>query len=265
MRTPLLFLSLLLLTGCAMDASRLHDLNPQASDFPSALASEYEAYADSEKEQGHFLSANHFANKGLKALAGETVDPEDAENIPEAAEGRATLLKLLTPEIKKDAPQQAARAQLLFDCWQHELRKKQDQEQSPCADAFKSGLSELQEAADPLIYGQEITETISFAPQSADIDSNGINTIKSVAHKVSGVQHYRVQLDAYVTSATQRKLTDTRIAAVRRALINEKVSERSIHSKKTSISKAVILSDDDDVDDKNITITVNSHSSSKGH
>ena len=106
MRHLALICSLFLLVGCTSEVQRLHDLNPPANDFPSALASEYQAYADSEAEQGRSWTAGHYADKGLKALKGEAVEPElpdtslSAQSQQELADARAQLMKLLTDDVK---------------------------------------------------------------------------------------------------------------------------------------------------------------------
>ena len=41
-------------------------------------------------------------------------------------------MALLTDDMKREVPQQLARAQLLFECWQHEIRKRINQGLAPC-------------------------------------------------------------------------------------------------------------------------------------
>ena len=57
---------LLILSGCTGNLAELHALAPASNDFPSALAAEYLAYGESEKEQGRPIIADKFAEKGLK-------------------------------------------------------------------------------------------------------------------------------------------------------------------------------------------------------
>ena len=271
MRHLALICSLLLLVGCTSEVQRLHDLNPPANDFPSALASEYQAYADSEAEQGRSWTAGHYADKGLKALKGEAVEPElpdtslSAQSQQELADARAQLMKLLTDDVKHAAPQQAARAQLLFDCWQHELAKKLDQEIAPCADEFHSTMQQLQEASDILVYGKIVRRTVAFAAKSTTLDAESLAIIKNIANELVNLPRYRVQLDAYIgVKSSQRKLTEVRLVAVRHALVKAGVNERRIHIRKARSAKIVVLSKDRlPMDTKKITITIKTQSQAK--
>jgi outer membrane protein OmpA-like peptidoglycan-associated protein len=272
MRHLALVFSALLLTGCTMGVHKLHDLNPSANDFNSALASEYSAYADSESEQHRYFAAEHYADKGLKALKGETVEPEtpDSSLAPEQqqelAEARATIMKLMTPQIKEVAPQQLARSQLLFDCWQHQLSKDLNQVQAPCGEEFKSSLAELQEASDPLVYGKESTQQIAFAFKSTRLDSAGAAALHDIAAGLQGKTRYTVELNAYIGKlAWQRKLSESRITVVRRALVKDGIPENHIRVRKQGSAKAVILSRDTvALNTKVVTVTVKTHKPTAG-
>ena len=89
-----------------------------------------------------------------------------------------------------------------------------------------------------------------------------------MAGTLSVLHNYRVQLDAYMgILASQRKLTEARVLAVRRALIEEGVNEHVIHThKKRGGKKAVLLGGEKlAVDTKKITITIKFHSQNGGH
>lgn len=272
MRRFTLLLCLLALTGCIGSVHRLRELNPSADDFPSALASEYQAYADSEMELNRLFSAEHYARKGLSALEGEAVEPDvpserltgsKRQNIEEA---REQLTRLLTDDMKRIAAQKLARAQLLYDCWLHELERNIDQEKAPCSEEFQSSISELQEIADTLTSGQESNHVIAFARKSTALDEQGKAVIKAVAEQVAHMPDYRVKLVIYSgRKLKQRQLTDKRVQMVRKALVNAGVKGRNIKIKKEGGSKVVILSRDGiAMDTKKVTIMVKIHQKSKG-
>ena len=273
MRQFSILFPLIILTGCAGSVQQLHELSPQANDFPSALASEYQSYADSESELGRSGGAEHFASKGLMALKGGAVEPDAVDaKLPEQTrteltEARSHLSKLLTDDVKRVAPQQAARAQLLYDCWQNEMTRRINQEQAPCADEFRSTIQQLQEVADPLIYGKTISRTISFAPKTTKLDDDSLATIKEVAGTLSTLRNYRVQLDGYIgRKASQRKLSETRLSAVKKALVKAGINEHVIHIKKEGSAKAVILRNSGmAVDTKKVTIIIKINSQTKEH
>ena len=246
---PLIFL--VALSGCANHVKQLRDLNPAANDFPSSLASEYQDYASSEYEQGRLFSAEHFAGKGLKALKGEQVEPEQVDgSLPEAdrnvlSESRTQLVKFRNEDMERVSPQKLAHAQLLFDCWQNELRKRLNQAKAPCAEEFHSTMAELQEVSDAIVFDKEASHSVLFSRKSTNLDKQGMAVIKSVAERVAGLPHYRVMLLAYTgRAAHQRHMTEERIAKVRRALVKAGVSEKHIAVKKEGGAKAVLISSD---------------------
>jgi len=267
MRRSALLFSLFLLTGCVGSVHRLRDLNPEAEDFPSALASEYQAYADSEMELGRLFSAEHYADKGLRALKGEVVEPDaPSERLSgakkqELVEARMQLTKVMTDDIKNSSPHKLARVQLLYDCWLHEIEKGIDQEKAPCGSEFRNDITTLQEAADAKVYGAESNKVVIFAAKSTTLDDAGKATVKEVADSVAGIPSYRIKLIIYSgRAAHQKQLTDARVSAVRKALVKAGVKDRHIRIKKEGGSKVVILSRDGiAMDTKKVTIMVKTH------
>jgi len=264
MRPLLPVLALVFLSGCGMQVKQLDAANPSANDFPSALASEYHDYADSEYEQGRYSSAGHFAGKGLDSLNGKSVDPDavngslPADEQKTLSDSRAQLVKFLNEDIKRVSPQKLAHAQLLFDCWQNELLKDISQTKAPCQEEFHSTMAELQEVSDNLVYGKETNHVVLFAAKSTSLDESALASIKEVAEHVKGMPHYRVLLVAYVGHRTsQRHLTEARLSAVRHALVKAGIADKHIRITKTGGAKAVVLSRDKiAMDTKKITIIV---------
>ena len=271
MRIVLPLLLLVALTGCATKVKELHELNPAANDFPSALAAEYHDYADSEYEQGRTSSAEHFAGKGLDALNGKPVELEAVNSsLPEAtqkivSDAHTQLVKFLNDDMKRVAPQKLAHAQLLFECWQNELLKDLNQVKAPCQEELHSTMAELQEISDALVYGKQTDHVIVFALKSTEIDAAGLAAIKDVAEQVKGLPHYRVMLLTYTGHrASQRHMSEARLANVKHALIKAGIAEKHIRIKKTGGAKAVVLSRDKvAMDTKKITIIVKTHDKTK--
>ncbi len=262
----LMIAPMICLTGCAGQVHKLHDLKPAATDFPSSLASEYQDYADSELEQGRTSIANHFASKGLDSLNGKVVEPEPVpKSLPEAnqqmlGEARAQLEKFLTDDIKAAMPQKLAHAQLLFDCWQNEERKKLDQEIAPCEAEFHASLAELQDVSDAKNLGQNSSYVVNFTSKSMVLDKQALATVDDVAKQIHGLQHYTVKLSTYVGKGhEQHRLSDTRLKAVRKALVKAKVGDKHIHVKKVSGNVVVLSRDKITLDSKKVTIVVKTH------
>lgn len=272
MRHVGLLLSLLFLTGCVGNLHQLKERNPEANDFNSALASEYMAFADSESEQGHVMTANYYAGKGLDALNGHKVEPETvSSSLSEKSQGdltaaRTQLVALLTDDMKKVSPQKLARAQLLFDCWQHQVAANANQDLAPCAAEYSSSIGELQDVSDLLFSGKENTYTIEFPHKSTRLSDENKATIKEIAEHLKSGGKYSIQLKAYTgILAWQRKLSEARINVVHRELVRDGVQNGSIHVKKhKGSSKAVILSrDTQERNTKKVIIKIQMHNQVK--
>lgn len=260
---PLLCLALL--TGCTSDLKALKELNPAADDFPGALAAEYRDFADSEAEQGHKASAEHFASKGIRAYHGIEVGPDAVDSSITGPQGtelsaaRAQLSRLLTPEVKKAAPKELARAQLVFDCWQQQIVAGLSEDKALCAAEFAPALSQLLEQAGPEVYDQAFRRSISFAPNSTALTEENKADISDVVCQLADMgKDYWVELRAYVgRKSSQRKLTEARISNVRRMLIKDGVHPHQIRVHREGAKRAVMLSRDNiPMNTKVVTITI---------
>lgn len=246
MRFLLAMAAMLALGGCSGGLAELKALNPQASDFDSSLAAEYLAYADSESELGHPLIAGHFASKGLAAHRHETVLPDRPDETQMAqVDVRPRLLAALTDDVKHVAPQKAARAQLLYDCWLSQSRDPSRAGLAPCGDEFGSAMNELQAVADNFVFGQELSHSIAFEPGSAALSAKGSAEIYAIAQHSKGMANYDILLTDHAEHKPQSLLlAQRRIAAIRRAFIKAGVDgARVIHSNQND-AKEVLLSTD---------------------
>ncbi len=240
------FTPLLLLSACTSSLQELKELEPKASDFSSSLAAEYLAYSESESEQGRTESAEHFAAKGVKAAKGEVVAPDIADN-RELAKQRVEFIKLVNDDMKHVAPQKAARAQMLFDCWNEQDNMKLVKDAS-CSEEFRQSFDELVDVAGNLLHGEDSQKTIRFIEGSSQLDSEEMVVVKEIAAHVTGLKNYNLELrgcrDVNGSGALARK----RVLAVRDALIGAGVPKAKIaFAKENTVGtsgSAVILSND---------------------
>lgn len=253
---------LMLLAACTSPLQRLESANPEANNFPTALASEYQSYAESESEQGHHRVAQHFAEKGVQALKGQTPPPELPDyNLPKRTQrrlafARTRLMDFLTPDMKRVAPQKLARAQLLFDCWQHQVARRLSENEVPCSEEFAAALSDLQSVQDGLRYGPEASHVITFAPGSTALDAKDLEIVEGVAQALKQKNYYIVELHTYMgRRSVQHSLSEERLMAVRQALIKAGVSHRGIRFKKEGGASTVLL-EGEPLTSKKITIIV---------
>ncbi|NBX03402.1 MAG: hypothetical protein EBR02_04970 [Alphaproteobacteria bacterium] len=271
----LLYAALLLpiLVACSDNVKKLKEANPNAEDYSSALAAEYLSYGESERELGHSSVGDYFAGKGLDALAGKAVLPDDIKKDLNPADtqsltsARRSLLALQTEDMKDVTPRKLARTQMLFDCWQRQLISHSNQELAPCADEFSSSLIELQDQADSFSTGKETHHMVSFAMKSAEVTSRGGKILDEIAERTKSYRRYGVQLDGHVEEfadgTVARGLALERMEAIRRALIVRGVADENIEvlrQKGRSHLAAVKLSSDKPRPQRSVTLTLRTYS-----
>lgn len=240
-----------LLAGCMQlgdPLDVLHDKNPDTSTYSSALASEYLAYAESLKQEGHPIRANKFAKKGVAALSDGDVAPEDK---PEFAQEKQELLALLTPDVKEVSPARAARAQIMYDCMA---------DGKPlCKDSFAQALNDLQPIADALVHGGENRYAAQFLPGSATLGDDARGVIALVAKRVANLGEYKVELAGPLK---KNALNTRRILAVEQALIDQGVNAGRITVHGRDRAREVILSvDKGDKNPNSVSILIETYSS----
>jgi OOP family OmpA-OmpF porin len=141
-----------LLAGCAGMAIRdVGNLKQQGSTFDRAL---YDGYLDLAKAQDgvlDFADAHFYAERARSAAAGQLVEPDslDAHDLPnssrgELTEARGKLVAALDGGARDDNPQEAAQAQVSFDCWLRAAADEDDTSAKPCRGNFFAALTVLQ-------------------------------------------------------------------------------------------------------------------------
>jgi OOP family OmpA-OmpF porin len=250
MRRFIAISSAFLLSGCFLQGNlgELRELNPQAEDFGSSLASEYLSYSNSESEQGRLMSSEHFAIKGVKASKGNPVDPDVVNaSLADPAKqeltiAREVLLTLLSDDMKEAAPQKAAHAQLLFDCWQYQTVK--GSAFAPCADEFKSTIGDLQEIAEDFPDVSHKSHVVIFTGDDLTLGVSQLRLIDKLAKQLHGTKNYTLSLEGYTGSDEDaRELAREQLGVVKTALIDRSIPEIRINAR-TKDDKAVYLSDD---------------------
>lgn len=147
----------LLLSACAMEYNRALDATPSGSAFDNHLYNEYIDLAGDEAGESDYGNADVFATRAIAAAAGNSGEPEELANrdLPEGTEGdlrvaRATLLGAFAKSAKEKIPDQAARAQAMYECWMEEQEENiQPDDIAACRAAFEEALVQIADALNP--------------------------------------------------------------------------------------------------------------------
>jgi len=133
---------------------------PPAQAFNAALQQEYIGIAQMEVDEADWMHGDRFARKGTAAGNGEMVLPEDvgdwtlsSEGQQELTSARGQLIAALDGGGREKAPNEAAKAQAMFDCWIQEEDTRHEGHQAAdiaaCRNAFWDNLALVQEAIKP--------------------------------------------------------------------------------------------------------------------
>ena len=151
--------ALMALSGCVgSDIEAMRNAEGSGSAFTRALTEQYRMITLFEADEMYDWSdAGYFARKGLRAAAGEVVEPErvedwhlPADKVDELSSARARLVDLLNASAREKFPQEAATAQGRYDCWiEQQEENHQPDHIAACRDEFYASLAKLEELMKP--------------------------------------------------------------------------------------------------------------------
>lgn len=245
----------LIAAGCTAGSyNRLREAAPEAGDFNHSLAAEYLAYAEAQSELGHSGDADYFANKGIRAIDDETVEPEPAKSGP-LLDARKRLQALLTTSVKRVLPQQAARAQLLYDCWQHQQVQIAASQDDSCSQEFHAVADELENVEDTLTIHTKSKYLLQFTDSDTALTTEMQSDLDQVAAATKDLDDFQVQLSSMVGNGSDHdRISEARLQIISEALIDRGIGATYIVTHDAKDTKTVYLSHDRKEQPKNSVI-----------
>jgi len=240
-----------LLSGCAIansgyDIAKMRAAQSSGSAFTQALAEEYRQLMDFEADAMYdWRDADHYALKGLRAAAGEAVEPDTiasrdlpADKVGELTTARADLVGLFDAGAREKAPRDAAVAQASFDCWMEQQEENfQEDHIAACRDKFNAAMDNMRAAMKPVAKAEPAPEpapapapavapkpfVVFFGFDSADITDAAAQTIDDAIATAKGVGATDYSVTGYADRAGPDEynaaLSLRRSNAVRDALV----------------------------------------------
>lgn len=137
-----------LLSACSGTLIQAENAASPADPFARALHAGYVELARGELDETDFADAKAFAARAVASSAGNPPPPENfgarrlpAEKLPELVRARDRLITALERGAAQSAPEQAARAQLAFECWMQEQEENfQPDDIAACRDRFAAAI-----------------------------------------------------------------------------------------------------------------------------
>jgi OOP family OmpA-OmpF porin len=150
----------LALAGCAgTELNKASKMQPSggSSMFSKNLYTGYVDLAKSEFDEADFTDSDYFAGKAMAAGQGGAVGPQDisertlpADRAPVLTGARQRLIAALQANGAERVPDQAARAQVMFDCWMQEQEENiQPEDIAACQAGFTDAMAKLEAALAP--------------------------------------------------------------------------------------------------------------------
>jgi OOP family OmpA-OmpF porin len=151
-KTMCIVLFFLPIAACTSDLQSLKVTAPSGSAFSKGLAQGYQAFAEDEAREYDWRNSSFFAAKGLEAAKGAEPQPEVADGwhgvpedmLPALHDARVRLMSLVYDGGRTKSPEDAAAAQVAYDCWVEEASEPNSEpEMSQCRDRLMALLDKL--------------------------------------------------------------------------------------------------------------------------
>jgi outer membrane protein OmpA-like peptidoglycan-associated protein len=162
--------------------------------FNEALKERYLELGSSKWQEGSW-EILHFRDKARSAMLGDLVYPDRVTWVPSGLQGelieqRERLLLFLDAGGRELVPEDAAEAQVGFDCWLSEV-KATHQLDSGCRETFVAALGRTEQA---VLAELPESYVVLFESGSDAIGGDGLNVATAVARAVPLVEPARIEV-----------------------------------------------------------------------
>ena len=265
----------LVLAGCTgMELQRAQEMSPQGSAFDTSLYQGYVDLAASEFAEADYRDSDAFAMRAISAGSGQMVGPEpiDRRALPEDKVGelmdaRRRLTMALSTGASDRNPAEAARAQVMFDCWMQEQEENfQPEDIARCRGAMMAALEILEAkpvamaASAPKLAPVPGPYVVFFATDSFELDEKSLAIIKEAAGSASAAKVMKAVLSGHTDTAGSvdynKGLSRARVIAVGNALMEAGVSRKLVQKDYYGESKLRVATPDDTANQDNRRVEI---------
>lgn len=226
--------------GSGLGVDKASKVEPRGSEFSKQLYSGYLDLARDEFAEGDYGDSDRFADYAIKVAAGANQEPEEVSSrkIPESAVGdlttsRARLMRSLAGGARTKAPAQAAKAQVMFDCWMQEQEEnRQPDDISRCRDGFNAAIGKLEPAMAALPEPKPVRFVVYFDNNKADLTDEAqavIAEARAAARKAAGgIIKISGSADSVGPGAYNQMLSEMRVDAVAKVLAADQLPVKAV-------------------------------------
>lgn len=257
------------LAGCGTtyDYDGLRTVEATGDGFAPALAREYKSFALYETdEMMDWVDAAHFGRKAETAAEGRTPTPERVEDwdlspthVQELTGARARLVTALDKGAPQRWPQEAAAAQVSYDCWIEQQEENwQTEHIAQCRERFHNAMAALEQrfaeaeqptdlqpamAAEPTRPTEAMPPpaamparefVVPFAFDSAQLPPEADATVEAVAEIAKSRDDIQVFLGGHADRAGPAQYND-RLSKDRAEALNKALVDRGVPAEKIAV------------------------------
>jgi outer membrane protein OmpA-like peptidoglycan-associated protein len=248
-----------MVTGCAgFELGKAERMTANGSTFDKGLYDGYMTLSKNEFSEGDYKDSDFFARSAMAASGGTASGPQEitARNLPagrvdDLTGARTRLVAALDSQAAQDLPDQAANAQVMFDCWMQEQEENlQPKDIAACRGGFDAALNELDArnlalaeaekaklakaapAAAPVMAKEEMRFVVYFDTDKADIGeaASAVLAEAEAAAKKLGASSVLVlgNTDTVGKGDYNMTLSNRRADAVAKQLITQGIADTAI-------------------------------------
>jgi OOP family OmpA-OmpF porin len=219
--------------GCAgLEYGEVKSLPPASNPYAAALQKGYVQLSKDEWNEGDYRDSDTFAGRAEASAKGTPPRPEEisartlpADKVSELTSARQRLVTALDGNATQKNPAEAARAQVMFDCWMQEQEENfQPRDIATCRDGFNAAMAKLEEkAVAPSAMAVPANYMVFFdwdkynlTPQAKDVIRNAVanaskekaTSFKVVGHTdTSGSAEYNLGLSKRRSASVAQDMT----------------------------------------------------------
>ncbi|MCG8356565.1 MAG: OmpA family protein [Kiloniellales bacterium] len=182
--------------------------------FAQALHQGYVSLAQAEFSEGDYEDSDRFARRAQAVAAGQNVEPEHPithrwiplEHRADLFNGIWRLQRALRAGAREWAPEPAARAQVMYDCWVQEQEENfQPDDIAACRDAFLEAMDEVEALmptpAEPAEMPLPGPYVVFFDFDSSALSQDAVATLDEVAEDYDAAKPTQVIVQGHTDRA----------------------------------------------------------------
>lgn len=199
--------AVLAVAACSgFEYERVKPMAASSNAFNAALQKNYIEASKWEFDEGDYIDSDAFALRAEAAGKGQPPKPEEigarklpADKVGELTDARGKLVAALNANATTKNPAEAARAQVMFDCWMQEQEENfQPANIKGCKDAFMASLAKIESAPAAAVPPPPMTTPdrylVFFDWDKADLTADAKKVLAQVADNVKKGKAARINV-----------------------------------------------------------------------